>query len=438
MKRRYVSLCLALLFLAIVPMNAYADARYDELLQSIQDTNEVIEAMKEDQRRREQELRDTMYRINNDWESFKQQQYSDFQELINTMDQIDTALQMDFERQKRLYRDLLITIEDINARVYKVPFEVHPTDGDAQQMQQLFKNIKNGLLDYAQVSITDGFIRYTFYSKTKVMINGKEYEVGEITVYNDNYANSESVKAELLSLNDHSYYEKAFGVKIGRTSPMPTNMKVQLNPVGDSGGAAITKDFRLNYNWKNAEKLYLTKPNDVKQEHWAYPYIVYNMTAGNFMADKSGNFLPDKVVVRGEFATAFGKMVGINANDYKGSSYSDVDVNEYYGTYVNWAKQSNLFHLDDASKFMPNKELTREEVAYILYTYIKMKDIKLNDVQFNGFSDEAEISDWAKEAVLFLAKKGIMQGTDGKFGPKQTFTRAQIAHILYKLKGFIN
>ena len=42
------------------------------------------------------------------------------------------------------------------------------------------------------------------------------------------------------------------------------------------------------------------------------------------------------------------------------------------------------------------------------------------------FTDQKNISTWALEHVLYIAKLGIIKGTDGKFMPKAT-TPAQVA-----------
>ncbi|HHW00656.1 MAG TPA: S-layer homology domain-containing protein, partial [Clostridiaceae bacterium] len=50
------------------------------------------------------------------------------------------------------------------------------------------------------------------------------------------------------------------------------------------------------------------------------------------------------------------------------------------------------------------------------------------------FTDEAEISGYAKEAVAAIQKAGIIKGTgDGRFAPKNNATRAEAAVIIYRL-----
>ena len=51
----------------------------------------------------------------------------------------------------------------------------------------------------------------------------------------------------------------------------------------------------------------------------------------------------------------------------------------------------------------------------------------------NPFSDVSE-GDWYYEAVRFVHERGLMNGySDGRFGPNDTLSRAQLAQILFNL-----
>jgi len=48
-----------------------------------------------------------------------------------------------------------------------------------------------------------------------------------------------------------------------------------------------------------------------------------------------------------------------------------------------------------------------------------------------GFTDDSEISDYAKPAVTALKKLGVISGTnEGKFNPKAVMTRAEAAVVI--------
>ncbi len=341
----------------------------------------------------------------------------------------------DLAHLRDLYKILLELKDELMSLIYQVPFSFENTGDANDQVAQLTENIQNGILEYAKVTVDKGFVRYTFYNKTNVKISGQEYEVGEITLYNDNYDQA-SFERDMASLKN-SRYKNEFSFKTKNFTTDPLNMKITLNPVGNTSAKPITQDLKVNFNWNKAGKVSLVKPKDMTDSDWAFLPVVHNMTIGNFNGNENGDFMPKMAITRGQFATVLGRIGRADTKLYTVPNYSDVPSDKYYAPYTNWAKENNLFHLEDLDKFLPERDLTREEMAYILYQYIKMKGIELEDVQFAGFEDEAEISDWAKEAVIYLAKKGVIKGSNGKFDPKATFTREQVAQILYNLRGFM-
>ena len=81
-----------------------------------------------------------------------------------------------------------------------------------------------------------------------------------------------------------------------------------------------------------------------------------------------------------------------------------------------------------ADKFAPKELTNREQVATMLSRAIRVMAPN-GDFSTTGapsFTDQKNVSDWALEHVLFMAKLGIIKGTDGKFMPKAT-TDTEIA-----------
>lgn len=67
------------------------------------------------------------------------------------------------------------------------------------------------------------------------------------------------------------------------------------------------------------------------------------------------------------------------------------------------------------------------------YNAVKKEDVSEKDIKLS-FDDADEISDYAKQAVAYLADNGVVNGVDGKnFAPRAFATRAQTAKIIYML-----
>ncbi|MDR1615989.1 MAG: S-layer homology domain-containing protein, partial [Syntrophomonadaceae bacterium] len=53
--------------------------------------------------------------------------------------------------------------------------------------------------------------------------------------------------------------------------------------------------------------------------------------------------------------------------------------------------------------------------------------------QANAFADDAQISDWAKDAVKAIQRAGVISGKPGnRFDPQGSATRAEASAILHK------
>ena len=79
--------------------------------------------------------------------------------------------------------------------------------------------------------------------------------------------------------------------------------------------------------------------------------------------------------------------------------------------------------------FVPNKYLTRQELAAILWRYTGKMTV---NADLSEYSDAGEISEFAKDAMVWANSKKLIQGTDGKLMPTGTASRAETAIILQR------
>ena len=87
----------------------------------------------------------------------------------------------------------------------------------------------------------------------------------------------------------------------------------------------------------------------------------------------------------------------------------------------------------DGESFNPTGEMSRQDMAVVLFRTAEKLGIKLEGTA-DEFSDNGDISEYAKEAVKVLSASGIINGMgDGTFSPKTTVTRAQAAKVIYGL-----
>ncbi|MEG1579590.1 MAG: S-layer homology domain-containing protein, partial [Oscillospiraceae bacterium] len=87
-----------------------------------------------------------------------------------------------------------------------------------------------------------------------------------------------------------------------------------------------------------------------------------------------------------------------------------------------WAKEqgiSNGSDMEDA--------ITREQLAVMLYRYAKAGKV---EGDLTGFSDADGVSPWAREAMEWAVKTGILGGANGALNPRDNASRAEVAAML--------
>ena len=83
----------------------------------------------------------------------------------------------------------------------------------------------------------------------------------------------------------------------------------------------------------------------------------------------------------------------------------------------------------------PNDEVTREQIAAILFRYAEKKGVDTSKrANLNAFPDANKVSAYAKDALAWANAAGLVKGSNenGKdyLNPTGSATRAQVATIL--------
>ncbi|MDL2274136.1 S-layer homology domain-containing protein [Oscillospiraceae bacterium OttesenSCG-928-G22] len=166
--------------------------------------------------------------------------------------------------------------------------------------------------------------------------------------------------------------------------------------------------------------------------HWANDNIDFVASRGLFSGTTATTFSPNTSITRGMFVTALGRLSGQDVSGYTSSSFTDVKDGSYYLAYIEWAVANKIVNGVENNQFAPDRSITREEMAVMIYNYAKATNYTLPDSRTAvKFTDDASISSWAKDAVKALQQAGVVAGVGaGNFNPKGTATRAEAATIL--------
>lgn len=174
--------------------------------------------------------------------------------------------------------------------------------------------------------------------------------------------------------------------------------------------------------------------DDVKENDWFFEAVKAANESGQMSGVSENEFAPNENITRGMFVTVLYRAEGEPAVN-KSIPFADVSADMYYANAVLWAAQNNIVNGVFETEFAPDENITREQMAAILYRYAQYRGvaptgawaIKLD------YADAADISDYAVEGVMYCTMKNLMQGKgDHMFAPKDVATRAEIAAILFR------
>ena len=144
--------------------------------------------------------------------------------------------------------------------------------------------------------------------------------------------------------------------------------------------------------------------------HWAKESIDYVTSRGLFNGKTEDTFAPEEPTTRAQLMTVLARLDGA---DTTGAALEKG---------MAWAVANGI---SDGSN--PNAPITRQQLAAMLYRYAGSPAVEgtLN------FPDAGSVSDYAKDAMLWVTQNGIINGkTDGRLDPTGLATRAQVATMI--------
>ena len=173
---------------------------------------------------------------------------------------------------------------------------------------------------------------------------------------------------------------------------------------------------------------------DVPADRWSYPYIKQLYDAGVVSGTSATTFEPTANVTRAQFVTMIAGLAGADVSGYASGPFDDVQTGSWYAPYVNWAAASGIVSGTSATTFDPAAEISRQDMAVMLYNYAQQAGVQLKQTTVTPFTDEGSIAAYALPAVQALHSAGVISGMpDGSFQPQATTTREQACVVLCAL-----
>ncbi len=223
------------------------------------------------------------------------------------------------------------------------------------------------------------------------------------------------------------------GGSIGGASPKPSTSS---RPSKGSSGYAVNSN-KPGYTVpdssddgvgeKPAEKEGFT---DLQGYEWAEEYI-NKLAKSEIVNGKSANsFAPGDNMTRFEYVAILSRAYKMESEEEL--PFADVTADHWAYQAVKGAYARGIIGGVDEVTFDGDAPITREAMATIVYRL--MEGEPANAEGITEYADNAEISDWAVDAVYKMQELGIMSGKDGNmFDPQGLATRAETAAVVCRL-----
>mgnify|MGYP000616803236 CR=1 FL=1 len=194
-------------------------------------------------------------------------------------------------------------------------------------------------------------------------------------------------------------------------------------------------DAKLYVEFMDKDDIRLTELpfRDVSKRDWYYDDVVYVYRKGYMDGMSSTRFGGELNTTRGQIVTILWRLTG-EPRATKRNPFTDVSSSQYYYDAISWAYDAGVVDGFDAYTFKPDQNVTREQLAAILYRYAKYMNLSTSGSAYLAkYRDADKIANWAYDAMAWANYRGLINGTSAtRIDPKGYATRAQIAAILHR------
>ncbi len=195
---------------------------------------------------------------------------------------------------------------------------------------------------------------------------------------------------------------------------------------------SITEDGRLRFKLDKDVKTKLRSVkmdfDDVRSKDWFKDAVQFVYGQQLFKGTSEDKFSPNETLTRAMLVTVLHRLNGTKGATE--SKFSDVAGDSWYYDAVNWAVSEGIVEGEDG-KFAPDRNVTRQEIAVMLYRSAKAK--KPEKYNMKDFKDSKDIAPWAKDAMQWCVDNGIFKGNEGKLNPKDEASRAESSILMRRM-----
>lgn len=269
--------------------------------------------------------------------------------------------------------------------------------------------------------------------------DGKTVSISAETLKDKSGKATGQVRVEVKS-GDTVVEQLAGGVTVSLTVSDPTSGTVLMLITNE--GAKIIKKSSLDGKTLTAKLdgscTLMVKDNsktfsDVPDNYWGKDAIAFVTARELFNGISDDQFAPAAPMTRAMLVTVLHRLEDTPAAKAD-AAFPDVDAAAWYADAVAWASGNGIV-TGTGSGFEPDGQITREQLATILYRYADFLGLDTSAAgALSQFSDGDKVSAWAEEAMQWAVGSGLLTGKgNGTVDPTGNATRAEVAAILQRM-----
>jgi len=172
--------------------------------------------------------------------------------------------------------------------------------------------------------------------------------------------------------------------------------------------------------------------SDVNKGSWYRDAVAFAAGRQLFLGTPEGTFLPEAPMTRAMLVTVLHRLEEATAE--KSASFPDVLSQQWHAPAVFWAAEQGLVTSNADGTFGPDQQITREQLAAILFRYASMVGLDTSGrSDLSSFSDSNDIADYAQIPIAWAVHVGLLQGDGTALFPAAPATRAEVATLLQRL-----
>jgi len=183
--------------------------------------------------------------------------------------------------------------------------------------------------------------------------------------------------------------------------------------------------------------------DDVSSDDRYYNDIKYVIQNGFFSGTSHSHFEPNTPLSRGMAVTIIHRLAGC-PNAQKKVAFRDVETGSWYTKAVYWATETRIVSGVGNNTFLPTNLVTREQLAVMMYRYVQHEWNVNARGDLSEYTDGADVSLWAKEAMEWAIRSGIIHckidivsKMDSVIDPQGEVSRADAAGMMRRLNEYI-